>query len=646
MIATTSRWIRFVGGAALGVLAVVSSHQTLAQASPDRPAAVLVYPYIVVDPASGTDTTIQLTNRGREPIDVSCFYENFTPQCTSGDPDASCLSAPVTCTGLCIPRQSRIDLQLRPIAGQPLAWRASTGLSEPPPGDRFGVTEVPALGGPFIGTLRCVALGPPPHRPSEANVLVGQAIIERHAFSPQPYADSAIYGAIGHRAIVNRINGDEFLKLGGVNGEYEGCPNYGIVEHFTDGVELHAGESTATIRTTLVLVNCSRNLDRPAEHVAQFLVHNEFSQRFSTSGRIDGQWVTPISQIDTRNPQSSIFASGVLGTAGAHTLIRGPAGGFYVMAIESRSDPASGGPSHSDAFPAHGYAERPTADYLTYRRLRCVGDCDLDGQVVIYEVIAGVNQVFGTLPIAACVPMDANLDSTVTVDEVIRSVDNALARCPEEASTPAPDPQPTPAPTLSPAEGMGPEIIHFGVATADDIPLSADDVDDLGRPVFVRRFGQGMTLVVEARRGGSGGFIAQARSYAPDGSLPDLQVLSSRPLGDGDPAVCEDDGQRGGIPGVADLEFSTDPVTVAAINDLGCRAYHRVALGEDAPCTRRIPHGTFRFVVNEPRAVQFCIPIAKAWAFPVGETTVAVRLRDDAGNVGRVKQIVVRVLEP
>jgi len=58
-------------------------------------------------------------------------------------------------------------------------------------------------------------------------------------------------------------------------------------------------------------------------------------------------------------------------------------------------------------------------------------------------------------------------------------------------------------------------------------------------------------------------------------------------------------------------------------------------------CTRT-PSGSFA-TVNSLSTTQFCIPIAKAWAFPAGDTVVAVRVRDQAGNLGPVQEMVVRV---
>ena len=42
-------------------------------------------------------------------------------------------------------------------------------------------------------------------------------------------------------------------------------------------------------------------------------------------------------------------------------------------------------------------------------------------------------------------------------------------------------------------------------------------------------------------------------------------------------------------------------------------------------------------------AVQFCYRVPYAVSFPPGDTVLAVRLQDEAGNTGEIEQIVVRV---
>jgi hypothetical protein len=202
----------------------------------------------------------------------------------------------------------------------------------------------------------------------------------------------------------------------------------------------------------------------------------------------------------------------------------------------------------------------------------------------------------------------------------------------------------TTGPTRTP-NPVEPLITFFGIARADDLPLASSGTDEAGRPIFVRVQGQGMTVVVEARRGQRR--IIQT-AYDPDGGRRGVELLVSRPLGDGNPAVCDTEPPLlGGIPGFDPPVFSDDAGVQSAIDDFGCR----VNDGTGAPlgrignaCTRTEP--TFEYSFVDPTTeVQFCAPIAPAWNFPVGDTIVAARVRDEAGVVSETREIVVRVPE-
>jgi len=650
-------------------LLTATARLTLAVANPDEPAAVVVYPYVIVDTANRTDTLIQLSNTdATNPIDLRCFYEDFTPTCVNGQagercvPDASACSGicfphdfPLcvggqagetcfpgsTCSGACIPPPPRIPFRLRATALQPLAWHASNGLQHLPL-DNTLTSSVPAVGSdPFVGTLRCVAITDDPNQPSASNVLVGQATVEHSVGTPLSdlaYSDAATYRAIGIKALSQIPDGDEFLQLGGVAAEYDACPGVANLEHFVDGAMVPSGSSGAQVSTTMVVANCTTTAVGVTDTVEQFLVYNEFGQRLTASRSVHGQLVIPLSMIDTPHPQNSIFYYGVLGTLTAQTRILGQGSGLHVIAIESHRD--LNVPEHvqTEAFVAHGAGARPLTDVIAFRLPRCPGDCNDDGSVTVDELVLGVNIALESAPVTACPAMDGDGDATVTVNELVAGVHTTLAGCPPAVTPVIPIATPIPTPTVLPLESAGPEVTHFGLATADDRPLSPDAVDAQGRPVFQRPFGQGMTLIIEARAGLSGKRPG-GTTYSESGELPDLQVLVSRALGDGNPAVCEHNGHSGGIPAVPALDFADDPATVAAINDLGCRAFG--GIGVPSPYTRA-PSGLFAFV-NPASTVQFAIPIAKAWAFPVGDTVVATRVRDIAGNLGAAREIVVRV---
>lgn len=76
---------------------------------------------------------------------------------------------------------------------------------------------------------------------------------------------------------------------------------------------------------------------------------------------------------------------------------------------------------------ATGGTPTPT---FTPRPNGCVGDCNGSGDVVVSELVVGVNIALGNQPIANCPAFDANGDGMVTVNELVQGVNNALNGCP------------------------------------------------------------------------------------------------------------------------------------------------------------------------------------------------------------------------
>lgn len=205
----------------------------------------------------------------------------------------------------------------------------------------------------------------------------------------------------------------------------------------------------------------------------------------------------------------------------------------------------------------------------------------------------------------------------------------------------------TPTPTPTPFSDDGPVITHLGLARADDRPMTPIGDDAQGRPIYSARLGQGVVVLVEARPGLRGRPVGGI-GYDPSG-LPDVQVIVSQPLGDGNPAVCDTSAPLlGGVAATVPLVFSGDPAVIAAINDFGCRVNDGTGqpMGRQADnvaCT--FAEGTssgFGFVGTDT-TMQFCIPIARAWSFPVGDTVVVARVRDVSGRIGAARAMVVRV---
>ncbi|MFN8642182.1 MAG: hypothetical protein U0802_11180 [Candidatus Binatia bacterium] len=179
-------------------------------------------------------------------------------------------------------------------------------------------------------------------------------------------------------------------------------------------------------------------------------------------------------------------------------------------------------------------------------------------------------------------------------------------------------------------------------------PTPTPFIDDNGREVFVRNSGQ-FLLVVEARRGASG--VNPGSNLLPFGDdRGDVQVLLSRPIGDvndpvgfGSAAVCDmgpPPTPFGGVPGVDPPQFAPGDQITAAIQDMACR--FSVQETSMVACTRG-RFGDFAYLGSQTRT-QFCYQVAMTAAFQPGDTVVAVQLRDLAGNIGPIKEIVVRVL--
>ena len=64
--------------------------------------------------------------------------------------------------------------------------------------------------------------------------------------------------------------------------------------------------------------------------------------------------------------------------------------------------------------------------------IRCLGDCNSDGQVTVSEILTMVNIVLGNANVDTCLAGDANRDGQITIDEILTAVSNALSGCPAE----------------------------------------------------------------------------------------------------------------------------------------------------------------------------------------------------------------------
>ncbi len=361
-----------------------------ADVASDQPAAILVFPKIVVD-TSGVagqgrrDTLIRISNTSGQAVRLQCFWINANGHCLNSPGticDPTILPRDDRCgsNSYCVPGWQETDFVVNITARQPVAWLASqggtlcaeganpdipcfplAGSGRPGPNNN-AESRVPAvLEDPFVGELKCLAVDQN-DVPVERNVLKGEAELVR---VDQGAIDTAGYNAIGIPALPQRNNGDNVLVLGGVSAEYSGCPNVLILDHFFD--QVNDPVTQAAVNTVLTLVPCTEDFlsQRLIKTPVQFLVFNEFEQRFSTSRAIEGFREFRLSQIDTTNPVYSIFSAGVSGTLAGQTRIRGVADadrnhGHALLGIAEEYRSGQG----TAAFNLHFQGSRPQADYI------------------------------------------------------------------------------------------------------------------------------------------------------------------------------------------------------------------------------------------------------------------------------------------
>lgn len=222
-----------------------------------------------------------------------------------------------------------------------------------------------------------------------------------------------------------------------------------------------------------------------------------------------------------------------------------------------------------------------------------------------------------------------------------------VSRTPTASLTPTFTRTPTTTRTVTPTfSSLGAKIVYLGVAAADGTvatPVGSSD----GVPIFQRSTPNGFFIVIEAVPGPNGTNVGQITfdwSSSDPNRLPDLLIVSSRPLGDGSTAVCDDTspGFIGGVPAVDPPSFGGTQFVANAINDFACRFTARNNAGD--ACTRT-PGGDSGFVVGGTKAVQFCptVGIGVELAFPLGDTRITAVVKDENGLPGMPQSIIIRV---
>jgi hypothetical protein len=190
-------------------------------------------------------------------------------------------------------------------------------------------------------------------------------------------------------------------------------------------------------------------------------------------------------------------------------------------------------------------------------------------------------------------------------------------------------------------------ITFLGLTRADDAliqPVGMSGTTPIYRPLF----GYGFSIVVEAKPGASGASVSTTASTFSPGGAPDLQIQVTRPLGNGSTIVCDNEPPiLGGVPATNPPSFADDPTITDRLNDLGCRFIDGGGKTQARGCDTVTScvlgtDGQFGCVAGDSK-VQFCGFMGQILAFPSGDTTVTVRVRDTRGNPGPPRQIIVRV---
>ncbi|HEY0300522.1 MAG TPA: hypothetical protein VGC36_04275, partial [Rhizomicrobium sp.] len=154
----------------------------------------------------------------------------------------------------------------------------------------------------------------------------------------------------------------------------------------------------------------------------------------------------------------------------------------------------------------------------------------------------------------------------------------------------------------------------------------------------------GFFLFVEVRRGPSNRDPGPNTFNEGDANtLPDLQIVASRALGNGSAKVCDDASNPpiGGVPAVDPPMFGGSQQSADAINDFACRFDFRGTTAE--ACTRNASQDA-AFIFSNSRG-QYCTlaGVGAELAFPVGDTKLTARVRDVLGAPGQTSSIIIRV---
>ncbi len=313
----TVKWNVFLSGlcgfaVALGVVASGAS----ADVTSEKAASILVFPKITVDLTAGNDSIVLLSNTSNSMVHVWCNYVDA--RLFDINTGVRCSRPSATCVSL----WQETDFMLWLTKQQPTHWVVSTGRAVDPTdgfgqdGSGFDPGRIPPKGD-FDGELKCVEVTAS-GEPVAGNHLKGEAIVNRNT------GDTARYNAVGIEANPDSQPSNPLVLDGDM---YHACPAKIWVNHlaeFSAEPAFQAQGITNRVNTELTLIPCSEDFENqlPKRVTIQFLVYNQYEQRFSASTTVTGFLSTNLSAIDSiTNPGQSVFSTDVLGSVAAMTEI-------------------------------------------------------------------------------------------------------------------------------------------------------------------------------------------------------------------------------------------------------------------------------------------------------------------------------------
>jgi len=194
---------------------------------------------------------------------------------------------------------------------------------------------------------------------------------------------------------------------------------------------------------------------------------------------------------------------------------------------------------------------------------------------------------------------------------------------------------------------IGPEIKAFGLATADNHVRTPVGQTNDGIPIFDYPNDFGFIIFVEGRPGTNNHGLVNCGLMGGAGVCGNgraaLQILASRPLGNGSPAVCDTTVPNiGGVPAPRpDLQFDDSQAVTDAINDLACR--FDVHTTSETACTLDAL-GNNSFLFQNIGEGQYCTPVVGSEiSFPPGLTLLKAQIQDSFGVVGNQVEIAIQV---